>query len=123
MGDFNAGPNNNFGELISQFCLEHGLKKSDKIILPIDSFTYVSDTHGTCSWLDHVVPSKSKSAHDSNQNIKILHQFILSDHRPVAATIKTAAIPQNLLCENKTTWKKDELEQSHTATKTEISTG
>ena len=78
--------------MLSQFCLEHELKISDKIILPVDSFTYVnvSDTHGTCSWLDHAV--SSKSAHDSIQNIEILHQFILSDHRPVAATIKTAAI-------------------------------
>jgi len=80
------------------------LKISDKINLPADSFTYVSDTHGTCSWLDHVV--SSKSAHDSVQNIEILYQFILSDHRPVAATIRTAAIPQNLLCDNKTQHEK-----------------
>ena len=66
-GDFNACPNNNFGKLLSQFCLEHELKISDKIILPVDSFIFVSDTHGTCSWLDHVV--SSKSADDSIQNI------------------------------------------------------
>jgi len=52
--------------------LEHELTISDKIILPVDSFTYVSDTHGTCSWLDHVV--SSKSAPDSIQNIEILQQ-------------------------------------------------
>ena len=79
VGDFNSCPNNNFGELLSQFCLEQELTISDKINLPADSFTYVSDTHGTCSWLDHVV--SSKSAHDSIENIEILHQFILSDHR------------------------------------------
>jgi len=105
VGDFNACPNNNFGELLSQFYLEHELKISDKIILPVDSFTYVSDTHGTCSWMDHVV--SSKPAHDSIQNIAILHQFILSDHRLVAATIKTAALPQNILCENKTHHEKN----------------
>jgi len=104
VGDFNACPNNNFGVLLSQFCLEHELKISDKINLPADSFTYVSDTHRTCSWLDHVV--SSKSAHDSIQNIEILRQFILSDHRPVAATLKTAAISQNLLCDNKTQHEK-----------------
>jgi len=103
--DFNACPSNNFGELLSQFCLEHELKISDKIILPVDSFTYVSDAHGTCSWLDHVV--SSKSAHDSIQNIEILHQFIRSDRMSVAPTIKTAAIPQNLLCDNKTKNKKN----------------
>ena len=72
---------------------------------PDNSFTYVSDTHGTCSWLEHVV--SSKSAHDSIQNVEILHQSILSDHRPVAATIKTVAIPQNLLCDNKTQHEKN----------------
>ena len=45
--------------------------------------TVLVSTHGTCSWLDHVV--SSKSAHDPIQNTEILHQFILSDHRPVAA--------------------------------------
>ena len=104
VGDFNACLNNNFGKLLSQFCLEHELKIWDKIILPVDSFTYVSDTHGTYSWLDHVF--SSKSAHDSIQNTEILHQFILSDHRPVAATIKTAAIPQNLLSDNKSQHEK-----------------
>jgi len=104
VGDLTACPNNNFVELLSQFCLEHELKISDKIILPVDSFTYVSDAHGTCSWLDHVV--SSKSAHDAIQNIEIVHQFIFSDHRPVAATIKTAVLPQNLLCDNKTQHEK-----------------
>ena len=56
-------------------------------------------------WLDHVV--SSKSAHDCIHNIEILHQFILSDHRPVAATIKTAATSQNLLCDNKTKHEKN----------------
>jgi len=50
--------------------MELELKISDKINLPADSFTYVSDTHGTCSWLDHVV--SSKSAHDSiDPNLKM----------------------------------------------------
>jgi len=91
VGDFYACPNNNFGQMLSHFCLEHELKISDKIMLPTDSFTYVSDTHGTCSWLDHLL--SSQSAHDIIQNIEILHQFIFSDHRPVAATVKATALP------------------------------
>jgi len=71
------------------------MKLPDEIILPADSFTYVSDIHGSCGWLDHYV--SSKSAHNSIQNIEFLHQFILSDHRPVAATIKTTALPQSLM--------------------------
>jgi len=60
---------------------------------------------------------KSTAKQENNRNFEknsffslifslILHQFILSDHRPVAATIKTAAIPQNLLCDNKTQHEK-----------------
>jgi len=39
------------------------MRQSDKTMLSADSFACVSDTHGTCSWLDHYV--SSKSAHDS----------------------------------------------------------
>jgi len=92
VGDVNACPKHNFGEVLSQFCLEHELKISDKIVLPADSFTYVTDTHGKCSWLDHL--HSSKSAHGSIQNTELLHQFILSDHRPVAVIIKTTVLPQ-----------------------------
>jgi len=77
--------------------LEHELKLSDEIMLPANSFIYVNHTHGTCSWLDHLV--SSKSAHDSIQIIEILYQFILSDNRAVAATIKATALPQNLVCD------------------------
>jgi len=55
--------------------------------------------------LDHLV--SSKPAHDSIQNIEILHQFILSEHRPVAATLKTTTLPQNILCDNKTQHEKN----------------
>jgi len=46
-----------------------------------------------------------KSAHYSIQNIEILHQFILSDHTPVATTIKTTVLPQNLVDDD---WSKHE---------------
>jgi len=72
VGDFNACPTNNFGVLLSQFCLEHELKISDKINLPADSFTYGIDAHGTCSWLDHLVSSKLYSKH---WNITPIHSL------------------------------------------------
>ena len=58
------------------------------LILPCKLWCHVSD--GSCCWLDHYVTSKS--AHDSIQIIEILHWFIHSDHRPVAAAIKTTAL-------------------------------
>jgi len=47
-----------------------------------------------------------------SKTLKYYTNSFSPDHRPVAATIKTAAIPQNLLCDNKTqhekkmTWNK-----------------
>ena len=51
---------------------------SDNIILPTDSFTYLSDAHGSTSWIDHCA-SKS-SAHEAIESIKILQKLIISDH-------------------------------------------
>ena len=75
VGYLNACPKNNFGQLLSLFYLEHEMKPSDEIMLTADPFSYVSDTHGSCSGLDHCV--SSESAHDSIQNFETLHQLIL----------------------------------------------
>jgi len=52
VGNFNTCPKKNFGELLFPFCSEHDIRQSNEIMLPVDSFTYVSDIHGSCSWLD-----------------------------------------------------------------------
>ena len=56
---------------------------SDIHILGRDSsaFTYVSDAHNTCSWLDHFVCSHSM--HQYITELKILDTFPSSDHLPV----------------------------------------
>jgi len=95
----------NVGQLLFQFFLEHEIKQSDATMLPADTFIYVSGAHGSCSCLDHYV--SLKSVHDSIQNIEILHQFILSDHRLVATTIKTTALPENVVCDDRTKHEKN----------------
>ena len=48
-----------------------------------DKYTYVSDSHGTTSWLDHLICS-----HDLHSNIvemKILEKNPCSDHLPICA--------------------------------------
>ena len=65
------------------WCDELNLIMSDIHILGRDSsaFTYVSDAHNTCSWLDHVVCSHSM--HQYINDLKILDKFPSSDHLPV----------------------------------------
>jgi len=45
--DFNASECNMFGQVLSNFCAEYDYIVSDKSFLPADTFTYVSDCHGT----------------------------------------------------------------------------
>jgi len=61
-----------FDLLMSRFFSELDLSRFDEIILPAD-------------WI--IV--STKAAHDSIQTTVVLHHFIFSDRRPVAATIKT----------------------------------
>ena len=86
MGDFNASPNNSFGALLENFCIENDLLVSDHMILPVTSFTFVSDAHSSTSWLDHIV--SSFSVHQAMCDVKVLHNYILSDHRPLAVNIQ-----------------------------------
>ena len=57
IGDWNAGFNGNsvFGTELSSFCLEHDyvLSDIDHLGAHSGSFAFVSEAHGTTSWLDH----------------------------------------------------------------------
>lgn len=92
LGDFNAGTTNMFGQLLSSFCKDNDFTVSDQILLPADSFTYISDAHGSTSWIDHCI--SSNSAHQAIAHIKVLHDFIISDHRPLAITFACSTLPQ-----------------------------
>ena len=55
--DWHAGINNNsvFGSEQSTFGTEHSYVLSDVDLLCLDSFTFLSEAHGTTSWIDHCV--------------------------------------------------------------------
>ena len=59
IGDWNANVNNNaiFGAELISFCEEHGyiISDVDKFGLESGAFTYLSESHGTTSWIDHCV--------------------------------------------------------------------
>jgi len=60
-------------------------------LLPNDSsFTFVSDCHGTTSWLDHCLTSDS--VHNCISSIKIMQEIISYDHKPISLSLYTSNI-------------------------------
>jgi len=93
IGDFNADLKDStdvntlqlFGRKLKSFCSSEGFIISDYEQLPHTSSTYVSLSHGTTSWLDHIV-----STHSMNViigDIKVDNKYVTSDHCPLLATI------------------------------------
>ncbi len=82
-GDFNANMSvqSRFGRELQTACSENSLCISDKLLLPADTFTFVSSSHGSTSWLDHIITTNS--SHALLRNVHIMDAFISSDHLPV----------------------------------------
>jgi hypothetical protein len=102
VGDWNANTlkSTPFGDELRLFCDEYGYIISDlKLILDnTKSFTYISDSHNTVSWLDHCV--STQSAHSPISDMRIIHTLVGSDHRPILMTIKTDLLPRLDSCHN-----------------------
>ncbi len=82
-GDFNANISvqSRFGRELQTACAEHALCFSDKLILPSDTFTFISSSHGSTSWLDHIITTSS--SHSILKNVHVMEAFISSDHLPI----------------------------------------
>ena len=87
IGDFNANlkTDSRFGKELLRFCNVHSLSISDKMLLPSDTFTIISSSHGTTSWLDHILTTTS--GHSIIRDLFILTDFITSDHLPISFSI------------------------------------
>ena len=82
-GDINAhvGPNpSQFGRQLISLCQDNDLVLTSSR-LPANSFTYVSDSWGTTSWLDHCICTPS--ADSIVTDLKILYNMSTSDHIPI----------------------------------------
>ena len=87
IGDFNAVVETNFERELLTFCTGKGLIISDyKFFGRVsDQFTYVSDAHGTTSWLDHFTCSHDlhciivdMKIFDKRVHVLIIYLFMLS---------------------------------------------
>ena len=87
LGDFNADIQSTsmFGAELIDFCDNNNLCFIDKEKLSPDSFTFVSQAHGTSSWLDHCITTTSGKSITSN--ISIIDDIVCSDHFPLCIEI------------------------------------
>ncbi|XP_037866696.2 uncharacterized protein LOC119628475 [Bombyx mori] len=109
LGDFNAHPGKLFGNEMLSFCAEQNWLCADIERLGIDSqsYTYTSDAHGTCSWLDHCLTSVA--AWRTVVNVKIHYDVFWSDHFPLEVEcnlerVRSMTIPPNISNVNKIIW-------------------
>ena len=86
IGDWNANVNNSaiFGVELISFCDEHSyiISDVDKLDLESGAFTYLSESHGTTSWIDHCVCTVQ--AHAAVSRLEINDDVQSSVHYPLS---------------------------------------
>ena len=92
-GDFNCDVYNksSFSVYLSRFISDTDYVISDMEFIT-EGYTFVSDTWGTTSWLDHCV--SSHDAHKAITSADINYDYISSDHLPLSFTISLANLPE-----------------------------
>lgn len=95
-GDWNANlkdvSNSMFANHLINFSSDNNLAISTKVLLNSDSYTYVSDSWSTVSWLDHVLCSRDM--HNAIIDTNILYELTVSDHIPFYVTFDMGNVPQ-----------------------------
>ena len=88
LSDFNANIQSDsvFGSELVEICNLNKLDFVDRIILPSSSFTFISQAHGTTSWLDHCITTAAGRSLISNAFIT--DNVICSDHFPLSINIE-----------------------------------
>ena len=99
MGDFNADITcmdngkitQKFGYELTAFCQDEGYIMSDKEVLSgTNTYTFVSSSHASTSWLDHLVCTAG--SHDMLNNVYVKYDLISSDHKPLCAVLNLSHI-------------------------------
>ena len=95
VGDWNAnlktGGNSLFGRLMVEFCNDNNLIISDTMLLPESSYTYISESSESTTWLDHIV--SSIDIQNAISNISIAYDATDADHIPMTMRIKLELTP------------------------------
>lgn len=101
LGDFNAHPNEDFYNELTCFCKESEWTCADVQFLGIMSNTYsfVSEAHGSRRWLDHCITTDSALL--TILNIYIKYDIFWSDHYPLILECNFDLIKQKIICNKK----------------------
>ena len=97
VGDFNANlglqGTKLFKNHLLEFCEENSLTISSRILLPINSYSYVCSREDMqyYSWLDHVV--SSSDFHKCINSISMAYDMTDDDHIPVIINLKVECLP------------------------------
>ena len=95
IGDLNAdviNPSHPHGPLLKQFSVDNGLIISSELMLPGDSFSFISEMNpGQVSWLDHCV--STQDGHNIINNMRIDYQLACRDHIPLVVELGLDKIP------------------------------
>ncbi|XP_027883670.1 uncharacterized protein LOC114150994 [Xiphophorus couchianus] len=97
VGDLNADvtdKHSTFATHLMQFCHSNALILSSKALLPNNSYTYISESWHTTSWLDHCICTAD--AHDSILGIRVNYDLATTDHIPFSLCVNMNCIPSVL---------------------------
>ena len=85
--DFNANIQHpsSFGKELIGVCESNTLCISDKVLLPNDTYTFISSSHSATSWLDHIL--STSSGHSLLQDVHVKGDYISSDHLPLCFNV------------------------------------
>ena len=93
VGDFNSDWNRGrFWPYLAKFIEENSLLVGDNH-LPADTFTYLSPSHNTTSWIDHVIISSNIQI----RNVAIMYNHAVFDHFPLSFSLKFFSISRGII--------------------------
>ncbi|CAH2088942.1 unnamed protein product [Euphydryas editha] len=116
LGDYNAHPHELFYSELENFCLEQSWICADvrKLHILSQTFTFVSDAHGSRRWLDHCVVTEA--AWQCISTVSVKYDTYWSDHLPLTINCNLNVVLQNLTLNknfiNKIKWGNRAKEQS-----------
>ena len=94
VGDWNSDVSDNESvvcKYFKQFCDENSWLLSSELLLPANTFTYLSERWDSTSWLDHCV--STSDGHDVIQNINVSYSSCTSDHIPMCIDGSLELVP------------------------------
>ena len=82
LGDFNADPSGSRSwNNLMDFVIRNNLTCIDTILLDNNRFTFISHSHGSSKWLDHIIGRSMNGI--GVKSVKVLNDIVGSDHFPI----------------------------------------